>query len=406
MVIPNHVAPRLSDLDLEVISHIEPGGNWKDVPDTVPSKRLETIRASFARGEGSRSTYYGRLTPDAPSYTINTYFTRPGNGCHIHYGQARTMSYREAARFQSFPDDFVFCGPKSAVAKQIGNAVPPLMSLNLIQTAFTERGGFVDLFAGAGGLSLGAVWAGWQPIIGNDIESRFLETYARNIHQETIPGDIRSPSVREGIISAARRWRRQNPNQPLLLVGGPPCQGFSTAGKVRSMDDERNHLFREYRQLIDDLSPDYFIFENVTGLLNMHGGAVFRMVSDSLNDAMTPGLQYRVLHSHQHGVPQRRSRVVLVGGLDGDAFPEAITDYPTAKAQVSGLPVTPGAHEAIGDLPALIPGEDGTSRPYCTDPPANDYQAVMRGQLPPNLYLKGLEAQRSDEAAGQMSLEV
>ena len=83
--IPNHYTPKLSDLDLQMVRAIPPGGNWKNIPVSIPSKRLEQIRESYARGGGSRSTYYGRLRPDAPSYTISTYFNRPGNGCYIHY---------------------------------------------------------------------------------------------------------------------------------------------------------------------------------------------------------------------------------------------------------------------------------------------------------------------------------
>src|SRR5437016_14242917 len=83
--IPNHYTAKLSKLDLDVARAVPPGGNWKNIPHEIPSKRLEQIRVSFAAGEGSRSTYYGRLHPDRPSYTINTYFNRPGNGCHLHY---------------------------------------------------------------------------------------------------------------------------------------------------------------------------------------------------------------------------------------------------------------------------------------------------------------------------------
>ena len=113
-MIPNHYSARLSELDLAMAIHIPPGGNWKNIPTSIPSQRLAQIRESYAKGGGSRSTYYGRLRPDAPAYTINTYFGRPGNGCHLHYdyagGQHRVISQREAARLQSFPDDFVFLG--------------------------------------------------------------------------------------------------------------------------------------------------------------------------------------------------------------------------------------------------------------------------------------------------------
>ena len=142
-IINSHAAPSLSSLDVLVCESVPPGGNWKDIPESVPSKRLQTIRESFTRGEGSRSTYYGRLDPGKPSYTINTYFTRPGNGCHIHYDmsghQHRTISYREAARFQSFPDSFRFEGSKTSIATQIGNAVPPLLGFTNRQAPCMRR---------------------------------------------------------------------------------------------------------------------------------------------------------------------------------------------------------------------------------------------------------------------------
>ena len=90
--IANHIAPRLSELDIRMVKSVPEGGNWKNIPETIPSKRLEQIRESFKRGEGSRSTYYGRLRRCDPAYTISTYFSRPGNGCHIHYEQDRVLS--------------------------------------------------------------------------------------------------------------------------------------------------------------------------------------------------------------------------------------------------------------------------------------------------------------------------
>src|ERR1043165_3606815 len=111
-MIPNHFSAKLSDLDLRMVREIPPGGNWKNIPVSVPSKRLEQIRQGFKEGKGSRSTYYGRLSPSKPSYTISTYVNRPGNGCFVHYDpkQQRVISQREAARLQTFPDDFAFTG--------------------------------------------------------------------------------------------------------------------------------------------------------------------------------------------------------------------------------------------------------------------------------------------------------
>ncbi len=361
-MIPQHVAPRLSELDLVFARAVPPGGNWKDIPESVPSQRLKQIRESYARGEGSRSTYYGRLTPDEPAYTISTYFTRPGNGCHLHYDeeQHRTISYREAARLQSFPDSFVFEGPRSAVAKQIGNAVPPLLASHLAR-ALGKPGMLVDLFAGAGGLSLGFHWAGWRSVVASDIDAHAMATFARNLHRDVVVGDIRTRSVRDAIIARAKRKR----GVPLVLVGGPPCQGFSTAGNRRSRDDDRNQLFRQYCALVNAIAPDAFLFENVTGLLNMEGGAVFAEVVAALKKVADDVQVWRV-SAEEYGVPQRRKRVILIGtrGRDVPVQP------PKGAARVS-------VRDALSDLPALVAGEDGSAKRYASRA-RTAYQRLMR----------------------------
>jgi DNA (cytosine-5)-methyltransferase 1 len=381
----NHVAARLSDLDLAIVSHVPPGGNWKDIPVEVPSQRLAQIRKSYAAGEGSRSTYYGRLQPGAPSYTINTYFTRPGNGCHIHFEQDRVLSAREAARLQSFPDAFEFAGSGGSVATQIGNAVPPLLAYQ-VAGSLGSPGAFVDLFAGAGGLSLGFVWAGWKPVVATDIDPTFLATHGRNIDAETVPGDLRSQPVFDAVVAKAVRAREANPGKPLWVVGGPPCQGFSTAGNRRSMEDERNHLFRNYREFLDATKPDGFVFENVSGLLNMEGGRVFQLVRDTLRGAVNQ-FELWSLHSEQYAVPQRRHRLFLVGwnGSSRPVAPAARCRDPRADGP-SPLASWVTTAEAIDDLPALSPGEDGTNLDY-RHAPEGPYQMLMRGLIDASGYL-------------------
>jgi DNA (cytosine-5)-methyltransferase 1 len=399
---PNHYSAKLSELDMSIVRHIPAGGNWKNVPTSIACARLETIRASFARGEGSRSTYYGRLRPDAPSYTINTYLSRPGNGCHIHYAQDRVMSQREAARFQSFPDSFVFSGSKTAVNRQIGNAVAPLLAYQ-VACQQGEPGVFVDLFAGAGGLSLGFKLAGWKPLVANDIDRASLNTYMANIHDAVVHGDIRDPAVRHELISTAKRARARATDARFLVLGGPPCQGFSTAGKRRSMDDERNHLFRDYREVVDALKPDGFVFENVTGLLNMQGGKVFRDVCAALGESMSD-MRADVLKTEHYGVAQRRWRVVVVARSTATApdLPARIADFPADDALRKGLAVTPGAADAVGDLPPLRQGEDGSAKPY--NEPTSDYQRFCRGLITAQDYLRLLRAKSTRRGEQQLTL--
>ena len=393
-VIPNHFAAHLSNLDLTVAKSVVPGGNWKQVPHDVPSQRLHQIRESYAAGKGSRSTYYGRLRPDAPAYTINTYFSRPGNGCHLHYdyagGQHRTLSQREAARLQSFPDNFIFSGSKTSINQQIGNAVPPLLGFQIAQ-GFPERGYYIDLFCGAGGLSLGFKWAGWEPILGNDIEKSFLQTYQANVHHRVITGDIRDERVFDEIVTCSQIARAKNPNIPLLVIGGPPCQGFSTAGNRRSLSDPRNWLFAQYKAILSAVQPSGFVFENVTGLLNMEGGQVFDMVKRELQ-ATVASLHIWKLRAEEYGVPQRRTRVIIVGDVSGSmplSPPKPITCFDSAPDRFNPCASAVTVYEALSDLPPIEHGEDGSQKDYL-DVPSTRYQQLMRSLIDPAQYLAGL----------------
>lgn len=380
-MIPNHVAARLSDLDLRIARAVPPGGNWKDVPLDVPSERLAQIRNSYAEGKGSRSTYYGRLRPDRPSYTVGTYYNRPGNGCFLHYdaagGQHRTISHREAARLQSFPDAFRFVGTQREVCQQIGNAVPPLLALRVAR-ALGRPGRMVDVFAGAGGLSLGFHWAGWRTLIAADSDRAAVETFNSNIGPFAVAGDMRDAALHDSIF---RRVSNDGRSGRLALVGGPPCQGFSTGGKRRSVEDERNGLYKGYVALLAMLRPDVFVFENVLGLLSMEGGRFLSSMRASFGDAGYETSLWR-LNAACYGVPQRRERVFIVGVPRGEEVPTAPPQLSSPLADLSGLPPAPTAEDAIGDLPSISAGEDGSALPYRA-PATSPYRMAMRGLLDP-----------------------
>jgi DNA (cytosine-5)-methyltransferase 1 len=119
-----HESPRMSDTDRRLIAVIPPGGNYSDVPDDLATPRILRFKKT-----GGRTTTYGRLHPDRPAYTINTYFRRPNVGCHFHYAEERLITAREAMRFQALPDAMEL---KYSRADQrnalIGNAVPSLLA--------------------------------------------------------------------------------------------------------------------------------------------------------------------------------------------------------------------------------------------------------------------------------------
>lgn len=383
----NHYASSLSELDLQVIKCVPPGGNWKNIPESVPSQRLAQIRESYKAGKGSRSTYYGRLRPEMPAYTINTYFNRPGNGCNMHYDQDRTISQREAARFQSFPDSFEFIGSLGAINNQIGNAVPPLLAYQIAKN-IPFKGQFVDLFCGAGGLALGFIWAGWTPIIGNDIDNYAVETHKRNLGGKAIVGDINSQEVHDAIVDAAVAAKEANPHLPLFVLGGPPCQGFSTANTRRGVEDMRNWLFKSYASIVKAIRPDGFVFENVRGILNLDKGQFFEMIKAELKECVSE-IKVNQVSAANFGVPQRRDRVIIIGGnadlVQGFSMKE-ISCVPK-DGQLSLLSSVIGVEDAIGDLPPLQPGEDGSQYNY-RFPAANLYQKFMRGEITADEYLE------------------
>lgn len=116
--------PQMSNLDKYIISHVKPGGNYMDIPSDVKSERIRRLQR-----EGGHTTCYGRLMPNKPSYTINTYFNRPNVGCNIHYEKDRLITVREALRLQSFPDSYKIASTSKQGRNMIvGNAVPPLLA--------------------------------------------------------------------------------------------------------------------------------------------------------------------------------------------------------------------------------------------------------------------------------------
>lgn len=122
--VTEHFMPQMSELDKFIISYVKPGGNYMDIPPNVKSNRIKRLQK-----EGGHTTCYGRLAPDAPSYTINTYFNRPNVGCNIHYSEERLITVREALRLQSFPDSYVLVSSsKQGKNLIVGNAVPPMLA--------------------------------------------------------------------------------------------------------------------------------------------------------------------------------------------------------------------------------------------------------------------------------------
>lgn len=261
--VDSHVSGTLSELDLEVVRAVPPGGNWRDLPEDFPSQRVKQIRVGASSGGGSRSTYYGRLRWDRPAYTVNTFITRPGNGCFIHPAAERLITAREAARLQSFPDDASFVGPLRARAKQIGNAVPPLLAYHI--ASHVPTGPVVDLFCGAGGMSLGFELAGHTVVAAAD-HDRHAVAAARLNAKDGDAVELLDLADERTLRRLSRQVKERAPDGVAALVGGPPCQGFSTAGPCR-IGDERNLLVRTFLTAVRLMKPEVVLMENVPALM-------------------------------------------------------------------------------------------------------------------------------------------
>ena len=348
MKIYNHEVFKMGKYEAALAEHIPEGGNWKDIPLEFNDVRLESIRKT-----GGRTTYYGRLRWDMPSYTIATYFNRVGNGCNLHPSQMRVLSNREAARLQSFPDDFVFTGSKASQYKQIGNAVPPLLArfVSSLIKPYLDSYNFVDFFAGCGGLSEGFLMNGFNLIAANEFDKNIMSTNVYNHSKYSDPehfilGDVTKDEVKQSIVDACAG------HQIDVVIGGPPCQGFSTAG-WRNPDDKRNQLFKEFVHLVDTIRPRFFVMENVLGILSMRGGDAVKEIIECFSNIGYFVSNPIKLNAANYGVPQRRKRVFIIGSRDMITFEQPKPLFSDDDPSLPGF-VTVG--DAIRSLPAV---EDG-----------------------------------------------
>lgn len=358
MLLYNHVTAPLSELERRMIAHVPPGGNWKDIPIGLSARVDQIHERSKTRGP-IHTTYYGRLRWDAPSYTISTFFSRSGNGCFIHPEQGRLISAREAARLQSFPDKFVFCGPQRSIDTQIGNAVPPLLGFVLGGVLPGER--VVDLFAGAGGLSYGLGLAGKEVVLAVESNKHAARTYAYN-HPgaEVWETSLGTP---ESISDLADRVRERGGCD--ILVGGPPCQSFSTAGRRAS--DTRSTLVATYVETVRAIRPETFLMENVLGLRSFQHGQLLRQV---VQDLMEMGYDVGVwdLRAEQYGIPQRRRRLFVAGSL----VQRLSAPQPISPLSMRMATATVSVYDAISDLPPLeVGGASHLSTPIYLLPSAH-----------------------------------
>jgi len=348
--IPNHLALNHSTIVIERYKLIPEGGKLPS-PDKLPP---EIRRKNFGNT-------YKRLHRNEPSLTMV-----PGNNAFpIHPILNRSLTPREAARIQTFPDTHVFAGDRRRQCILVGNAVPPILAenignqikrhlnnvidfkdreppVNIIYSTNSSLSklefylnydalkrknsqlGFIDLFSGAGGFTVGFAKAGWKPLLCVDNWSPVQKTHQKNY--PNIPFLFGCITEKDTFKRIKSEFCKKNIG---VIVGGPPCQGFSIFGnrrfiKTKGYDphkDPRNKLVYSFINMVKNLSPRWFVMENVSGLANLDNGLFLKSILKEFKIIGYKNVDYKILNTAHYGVPQLRKRIIIIGNNTGHIIP-------------------------------------------------------------------------------------
>lgn len=234
----------------------------------------------------------------------------------------------------------------------------------------------IDLFSGAGGMSVGFEMSGFNICASIELMEKYAKTHEINFpHCKSLSGDIREipPSDFEQQTSIT-------PQDATIIIGGPPCQTFSSIGqsKIKSISkddikkDPRNYLFKNYFEYVEHFRPDVFVMENVPNLKTKYKGEIFNKILKICDD-LGYTVNCDILDAADYGVPQKRKRLFIVGSKkEGKTF-----KFPTPTH--SDKPNT--VHDAISDLPEIYDGIRAAELPYSKNKGITPYQKLMRNGL-------------------------
>lgn len=234
----------------------------------------------------------------------------------------------------------------------------------------------IDLFSGVGGLSAGFEKAGYDIVLANEFDKDIAKSYQLN-HKKTIMinDDIKN------ILPEVEKYK----NKIDVIIGGPPCQGFSMAGaRIRKnsfLEDPRNFLFRNYFSVVQAVEPKYFVMENVPGMLSMEKGKIIEEIEKIFSDEKNfkKGRYYlyrRVFSTDEYGVPQSRSRLIIFGSKNKLDFEKLFED--TKKQMIEdGRIKKVTIEDAISDLNWLESSEGSFEQEYKFEP-KSEYQKERR----------------------------
>ena len=394
--VPNHIALGHSERVISRYKLIPEGGRLPPPEELPPEIR-----------RGNFGNTYKRLDRSRPSLTMV-----PGNNAFpVHPTLHRSLTPREAARLQTFPDDFKFAGDRRSQCILVGNAVPPVMakaiagavlahsylsakdpkeislevSPPVVKTVKKMRkpdqsNGFIDLFCGAGGFTIGLEQSGLEPLLGVDIN-----THAAASHVHNFP-DVQFKTTDLGDELARNELAEQFVDKNVaLVVGGPPCQGFSVFGNRRFVntrghdphEDPRNKLVFSFVEFVKKVKPRWFIMENVPGLATLSDGSVLKTLLSDFKAAGYINAEARVLNAADYGVPQLRRRLLIIGNTTGHIIP-----WPKRKFFADPKDWQ-DSHRTVGEVLTDLANERSHTRVSCHVPMNHKPLLVERYQYIP-----------------------
>lgn len=232
----------------------------------------------------------------------------------------------------------------------------------------------IDLFCGAGGMSVGFSRAGFNVVGSIELMPKYAATHSKNFPNcSGLSGDIREISPKE-----FSQKTNISPNAPNIIIGGPPCQTFSNVGhsKIRSISkddiqkDPRNFLFQSYFDYVAYYKPDIFVMENVPNLKTKYKGEIFHNILE-VSNYLGYVVNHEVLDASEYGVPQKRKRFFIIGSRKGNKI-----NFPSATHETKPNTV----FDALDDLPHIHDGIRAKELPYSKSDNITHFQKLLRNE--------------------------
>ncbi|MBM7701089.1 DNA cytosine methyltransferase [Kurthia huakuii] len=246
-----------------------------------------------------------------------------------------------------------------------------------------NRPTLVDLFCGSGGMSLGFNRTGFKTVFANDIEPSCIETYLYN-HPEVNPEKVILGDIQD-IAHTVQDYTEGIDVD--VVIGGPPCQGFSNANKQRVIDDPRNRLYREYVEVVSRVRPRFFVMENVIGMKN-----IAAQIIEDFN-ASGYDVEYEVFNALDFGVPQNRKRIIFIGnrvGIDNSVLisqikeNNALIESTTLESAIADLPILQASR--VKNATSIENDEIGKIINSYEETEQNPYLQRLNGNIPNIIY--------------------